>query len=278
MTQTETKIPAFPILEPLSKATAMALAPGKLLETDFLEIDVCDSNTGRGGGAHIEDDMMHFLVQAVCLRRCPADILPSVDSAADPKYVQTPNGAFYQDDIHYHYPSWNASSSWFQRIPERKQMGYGKWKLAGTDYTALIIHHVWPHSNLIFKSEAAQVLYTYLLKRFYVQSRSAIIAAKFKLTGEVPAMPDDFIDHSKLPLTDYQKVAFIISINNPAYALFMEQGTGKTAVVIARICLEAARKRATKNGQGSMYRALIICPQQVRLNWQREFTRFATSD
>ena len=285
MTQIETKIPAFPLLEPLSKATATALAPAKLLPTDFLEIDVAESDvrmvkSGVNEGKSTGDDMMHFKVRAVCLKRCPTNILPSIGpdgKSADPEYVQTPQGAFYKDDVHYHYPSWNASSAWFTRVPERKQLGYGEWKLAGTDYTALIIHHAWPHSNLIFRSEAAQLLYTYLLKRFYVQSSAATIAAKFKLTNEVPVMPKDFVDHTKLPLTDYQKVALAISLDNPAYALFMEQGTGKTAIVIARICLEAARKRARNNGTGGMYRALIVCPKQVRLNWKREFARFATS-
>ncbi len=314
MTQVENKIPAFPILEPLSKATATALAPEKLLPTDFLEIDIAASEarmiqTGKRAGesTSIDNDMMHFEVQAVCLKRCPTNILPSGGTfggsgvpngpsgkSTDPEYVQTPQGAFYKDDVHYHYPSWNASSAWFLRVPERKQLGYGKWKLAGTDYTALIIHHAWPHDNLIFKSEAAQILYTYLLRRFYMQSNAATIAAKFKLTGEIPKMPKDFIPfpkgHPELELTDYQKVALKISLNNPAYALFMEQGTGKTAIVIARICLEAARKRANVNvilpdgtpgpnavGKGGMYRALIVCPRQVRLNWKREFRRFATS-
>lgn len=262
MIATENKIPAFPILEPLSKATATALAPLNLLPTDFLEIDV-DGKTGD-----------HFMVQAVCLKRCPTNVLPSADAAAMPAYVTTSKGAFYKDDAFYYYPSYNASSVWFRRVPERSQKGYGLWKLAGTDYTALIIHHAWPHENLIFKSEEAQLLYTFLLKRFFVQSNSASLAAKFKLTGEVPEMPDDFIEHKTLPLTDYQKVALKISLDNIAYALFMEQGTGKTPVVVNRICLEAARKRAAGGG---MYRALIICPQQVRLNWQREFVRFATT-
>lgn len=274
MTQTETKISAFPVLEPLSKATATALAPLKLLKTDFLEIDIAESD-----GRNADSKSMHFMVQAVCLERCPTNVLPSVDAAADPQYVQTPDGAFYKDEkgLHYLYPSYNASTVWFRRVPERKQAGYGKWKLAGTDYTALIIHHAWPHHNLIFKSEAAQLLYTYLLKRFYIQSNAATIAAKFKLTGEVPEMPEDYIEHATLPLTDYQRVALKISLGSSAYALFMEQGTGKTAIVIARICLEAARKRAMNDGTGGMYRALIICPQQVRLNWKREFARFATS-
>lgn len=257
----ETKIPAFPILEPLSQATETTLRPLDFLNTDFLEIDV-DEKT-----------MKHFMVQAVCLKKCESNLLPSIDDAANPAYVTTPEGAFYRDDRHYYYPSFNASTIWFRRVPERSQKGFGHWKLAGTDYTALIIHHVWPHHKLIFKSEEAQLLYTFLLRRFYSQSNNAAITAEFKLNGTLPKMPEDFIEHKERPLTDYQKAALLISMNNASYALFMEQGTGKTPIIINKICLAAARKRVAKKG---MYRTLVICPQQVRRNWEREFVRFAT--
>jgi len=257
MIATENKIPAFPVLEPLSKATASTLAPIEFLDTDFLEIDV-DEKEGK-----------HFVVQAVCLRKCPSNILPNDETI----YVTTSDGAFYKDDNYYYYPSYNASTIWFRRVPERSQKGFGKWRLAATDFTALIIHHVWSHHKLIFKSEEAQLLYTFLLSRFYAQSKNAVTAAEFKTIGKTPEMPKDFIEHNKLPLTDYQKAALLCSLNNFSYSLFMEQGTGKTPVVINRVCLEAARKRAKKN---EMYRAFIICPQQVRLNWEREFERFAT--
>ncbi len=264
----ELKIPAFPILEPLSKATETALAPIKFLDTDFLEIDVdlSTNEEGKGSGDH-------FMVQGVCLRKCKENLLPSMDDAANPAYVTTPEGAFYKDEAYYYYPSWNASSGWVQRVPERSQKGFGHWRLAGTDYTALIIHHVWPHHKLIFKSEEASLLYTFLLRRFYSQSKNAAMVAEFKLHGFMPAMPDDFIEHEKLPLTDYQKVAMIISINNASYALFAEQGTGKTPIIVNKICLLAARKRAKT---GKMYRTLVICPRQVRKNWEKEFIRFST--
>lgn len=259
--KTETKIPAFPILEPLSQATATSFMPLKLLPSDFLEIGI-EEKEGK-----------HFLVQAVCLKRCPTNMLASTDKAAIPEFVQTVDGAFYKDPAFYFYPSYTASSEWFQRIPERSQKGFGFWRLAGTDYTALIIHHAWPQYKLIWRSEEAKLLYTFLLRRFYAQSQGASIAAEYKLTGNFPEMPKDFIEHPRLPLTDYQKVALLICLYNPNYALFMEQGTGKTPIVINKVCLESARKRAKEKKQ---YNVLIICPQQVRINWEREFRRFAT--
>lgn len=256
----EAKIPAFPILEPLSQATATSLQAVKLLPTDFLEVDI--------------DDKDNFLVEAVCLRRCPTNILPSDEVV----YVTTPDGSFYKDDNYYHYPSVNASSNWVQRVPERSSKSYGAWLLAGTDYSALVIHHVWPHFKLIFKSEEAILLYTLLLKRFLVQSKNTLITAKWFANKEAPEMPDDFIEHPDLPLTAYQKVALLCSLNRNEFALFMEQRTGKTPIVINRVCLEGARKRAGRllGVEKGMYRALIIVPQQVRINWEREFERFAT--
>jgi len=255
----ETKISALPVLEPLSNATQTTLSPVDFLDSDFLELDVILEESGK----------MHFIAETVCLRKCPANMLPSDEVV----YVQTPQGAYYKDDNYYHYPSNNASMYWFKKIPERSQKGFGKWRLAGTDFTALVIHHVWPHHKIIFKSEEAILLYTYLLKRFLLQSKNAVIAAEYSLTKQSPTMPKDFIEHPKLPLTPYQKVALLTCLNQEAYALFMEQGTGKTPIVINRICLEGARKRAKKEG---MYRALILCPQQVRSNWEREFERFST--
>lgn len=261
----ESKIPALPVLEPLSIATSTTLQQMQFQDTDFLEIDV--DKEGRC-----------FVAEAVCLRRCPANALPSSDDAAIPPYVITPEGSYYKDDRYFHYPSHEASMDWFRRIPERRQKGYGKWELAATDFAALVIHHVWPHYKLIFKSEEAMLLYTFLLKRFLGQTKNAVVVAEWHKTKTAPKMPDDFIEHPSLPLTNYQKAALLVSINNPTYSLFMEQGTGKTPVVINRICLEGARKRAGKlpGTEKGMYRVLVLVPQQVRINWEREFARFAT--
>jgi SNF2 family DNA or RNA helicase len=252
----ELKIPAFPILEPLSRATSTSLRPIQFHQGDFLEVDV--DKTGE-----------HFICKAVCLRKTNNAIAGEQDVVM----VQTSEGVFVKDDRYYNYPSSVASTRWFARVPERKQIQLGTWKLAGTDFTALVLHHVWPSEHVIWKSEEAVLLYTYLLKRFLVQSKTALIAATWKATQEAPTMPDDFIEHPDLPLGDYQKVPLLASLAVPAYALFMEQGTGKTAIVVNRVCLEGSRKMVAKKG---MQRTLIICPRQVRRNWEKEFERFAT--
>ena len=130
-----------------------------------------------------------------------------------------------------------------------------------------------PITALIFKNEESELLYRYLLTRFFSQARNAVMGANFKETGILPNMPEDFVDHKKLPLADYQKVALLSCVNQEAFGLFMEQGTGKTPIVINRICLEGSRKRLNEN---KLYRVLVICPNQVRLNWANELTRFTT--
>jgi len=253
----EIKIPAFPVLEPLSRATSTSLQPISFHRGDFLEIDV--DKTGDA-----------FITKAVCLKKVDNALGGDVEAV----HIRTDEGVFVKDEKYYDYPSTVASLKWFGRIPERKQIQYGTWKLAGTDFSALLIHHIWPGNRLIFKSEEAALLYSYLLKRFLVQTKAALTAATWKATNEDPIMPEDFIEHPELPLTPCQKVALLASLGLPSYALFMEQGTGKTAVVVNRVCYEGGRKM--KAGKG-MYRALIICPKQVRRNWSREFERFATT-
>ncbi len=97
-------------------------------------------------------------------------------------------------------------------------------------------------------------------------------AAAFKIAGEAcPLLPAGGTTTKKLPLSDYQTVASQLALGQDGFALFMEQGTGKTPTVIRRICVEGARDPE------NMYRALIVCPPQVVYNWTKELERFATS-
>ncbi len=235
----------FPLLEPLSRATASQLKPVKLYENDYLEVDL--DKEGR-----------RFVVEAV-------------------GYEVNPEYLFLEKTAEY--PSSNAMWKWVQRIPEHhapKHYPSGKWILGGTDFSALVMSHQWPEGRIVWLSEDAKTLYRYLLSRFMVQTKNSIIAAGFKVNKEVPEMPKDFVDHSDpdLQLTDYQKVGLVMSLGNESFALFMQQGTGKTPLSIARICLEATRTRRGKLGKPRMMRTLIICPRQARANWQNEIERF----
>jgi SNF2 family DNA or RNA helicase len=170
-------------------------------------------------------------------------------------------------------PSPAAAKMWIMRCPERKQLTdmSHSWLLSATDYTAEIIKAVWPMDRVEFTDEARD-LYLYLLATGAWQDRNAEKYATFKATGK----PNDSLNgaaHPELPPTPYQRCAADISIGNEGYGLFMEPGTGKTLVFLLRVLHEARAKREAGLG---MYRAMVVCPKGLRLNWKREIERFTT--
>lgn len=171
-------------------------------------------------------------------------------------------------------PSWSVRK-FIERIPERKRLFDStceKWKVAGTDFTALLVNGVWSSESLTF-TEEAKTLYDFLLMRFLKQTVNSQIKAAYKLNGEIPKMPEDFIDHPIRPLMSFQKVALMTSLSEEGVNLWMEQGTGKTPIIISRICYEAHR---VYTKESRMYRALVVVPKNMRMNWHNKFIDFAT--
>lgn len=167
------------------------------------------------------------------------------------------------------YPSTAAGNTFFGLLPERKQVvgHYGRWLCASTDITSVLTFYHWPQQAICFASDAARDYMTYLALRFMRQHDLAKMRADFKVHGIIPRL--DYVDSKELPLAPYQRVALASALNSEMFALFMEQGTGKTPVVIARICNEALK--ATKR-----YMAIVVCPKNVRANWLNELSRFST--
>jgi SNF2 family DNA or RNA helicase len=236
------------ILEPLSQATAEALDPPQLKESDhlFLWLDPTDTK---------------FVAEVVSLD-------------ADGKEQTWPGVSF-------------AAHEFFNRMPERQWLGsrdhtkHNRFVVAGTDINALLIHHCWPKDRIHFgfgpgreQSEGARLLYNVLLGRFFTQTRRAEMVAEFKLSGTLPPQPEDWIEHTneKLRLEKYQRAAVMMGLGHDQVGLFMDRGTGKTASSIQLMCMEAARKMASGKG---MFRSIIVCPPQVCLNWKLEIERFA---
>lgn len=242
-------VSALPVLEPLSDATETLLEPLTLYQNDFLRIA-------------LTDDIKHFIVTPESWRRYDHPV----------EGCEYRDGAYWKQDW---VPSRNAQFGWQDRIPEKqKDLGGGKYQISATDFSALVIRHAWPEDRLIFDSPEARTVFTALLIRFLGQREASQIIADFKVAGKLPEMPEDYIRHPdpNLVLADYQEAALLFSLNRDC-GLFMEQGTGKTPIVVNRICLEGFRKRRDK---GQLYRALIVCPKHVRKNWENEFVRFST--
>lgn len=236
------------VLEPLSTATGTALEPLKLRKSDFLRL-------------WLDDDGRKFQAKLECL-----------NEAGEPTF----------------YPGVTPGArEFFRRVPECKHLGHrdfalkDRYALAATDYTALVVHHAWPEDRIIFRSpeaiqddENARVTYDFLLKRFLYQNQRATVQARFKINREIPPLHKDWIDHPERPLLDFQRVAVSMALGQQGIGLFMDRGTGKTPCVIQRICVEA---RSHFAATGKMFRALVVCPPQVRRNWFEEVQRFAVS-
>ncbi len=158
------------------------------------------------------------------------------------------------------YASHDAALGWVKRIPERRKLStYGEWLLAATDTTAIILITSWDECKIEF-TKKAKIIFDYLLMRFI---------SGIHTLHNLPARCDQIIDNSDLPLTHYQRTGLALSMGKEGFGLFMPQGTGKTPIVIARICNEAMKHKG-------IYRVLIVCPKNVRRNWENEFKRFAT--
>jgi len=162
------------------------------------------------------------------------------------------------------------------RIPQRKirkdveKYSTIRYELAGTDFTALIIHSCWPQANIVFHDDAF-VLYTFLLTRFLRQTECAKTYAEYKIQNKLPVAPEDFYDHPELPLMSFQQTAVSAQTGLEGANLWMEQGTGKTPIVISRINYEAHQ---LYKKESRMYRALIVVPKAVRLSWQNKIMQF----
>lgn len=195
-----------------------------------------------------------------------------IDCDKDRKHFVVRIGTDDEDGTIRHYPSATATRVWLARVPERKELKDrpNTWQLAATDYTAEIVRALWPESQIVWQSDKAKQLFDYLLLSTTVQDVNAEQYAEFKRSGKLPE--DCRIEvHPEVPLAAYQKCAAALSDASEGYGLFMEQGTGKTAIVISRVCTEAATR-----GEDDPYRVLIVAPKNVRLNWVKEFQRFAT--
>lgn len=224
----------------LSDATAAMLAPMRLRDTDRLKVDV--------------DETERFFHT-------------SVFSAPD--HLGFKSG----------WPSEDARTGWIARVPERKQLDDGSWLLAATDYTAEIIRAVWCSDDILsnsfatnrieWQSEKAVLIYNNLLLNTTLQDDNALVYARYKELGEIPKHTLSL--HPDFPLTPYQQVMGYCALQSEGFGEFCEQGTGKTAPVISKICTHAL-DRTDENP----YMAIIICPKNVRTNWVREFERFAT--
>lgn len=166
-----------------------------------------------------------------------------------------------------------ASYKWFERLQEKKELGAGRWSVAATDFNVMIMNAVWPADRITFTDANAQTTYQYYLLRWMQQHECAVRTAKFKSAGLVPEPPPGWVEHPDHPLASYQQVACWNAVMSEGFALFMQQGTGKTPTAIGVMCHLA---RIQHEREGKPYRVIIVCPKNVKGNWAKEIAKFTT--
>ncbi len=159
-----------------------------------------------------------------------------------------------------------------RRALEVRKSRKSTWPLvASTDTTIVLFHEVWGRDGIIFLDEDAEIHYQYVYARFHAQNHRAELQAGWKVKKEEVPVLAGYRDHPERPLADYQRLALNLSQGLEGYALFMDKGTGKTATSIARIMFE----KMVNHDEERAFRVLVVCPNQVRVNWQEEFGRFS---
>jgi len=183
------------------------------------------------------------------------------------------------EDKKYEPISWSLGKWITDTLPEAKQLVGKKnrhtYEIAATDNNVEIIYEAWSECrNQLIMDPGARARFIEILANGRLQDQNIKHIARFRNQGVLPTACGLVKEHPRFPLSDYQKVARHCLMSNPGFFLYGDPGTGKTAPTISMICEEAKKKHA--EGSNSVYRAVIIVPNNIRFNWENEFKRFAT--
>lgn len=157
----------------------------------------------------------------------------------------------------------NRSYQFISQIPERKQdvRSFGTWLCPATDIFVDIVSQ--NTDEIRFESEYAETMFKSIQLRTAMSEKIREQTAAYKDSKVVPFGAEKLIFDERT--SGYQRLASLNSHLSDGYALFMEQGTGKTLATIARMCNLPVESKA-----------LVLCPNNVRLNWVKELQKFAT--
>jgi superfamily II DNA or RNA helicase len=169
---------------------------------------------------------------------------------------------------------WDMKYSWPSSLPEKQKVtlnGDDAWLMPPTDTFALAVMLAWNDDQIDFNDAGSVTKMQLLRAQLELGNQIARVNARWKLHGQIP--DHEMFYNESIPPTPYQEVAAFCSLKSEGFALTMKQGTGKTSVIIQTMCNECEEIQAR---EGRMYRALIVVPNAVRLNWQVEIERFST--
>src|SRR6185437_2372304 len=183
------------------------------------------------------------------------------------------------------WPSHEATYGFMSRFPQRQEVGLKsgtQWNVPSTDISAQLITELWPESQ-VKMSPDAEIVIRYLITTVRHQQIAMHRTAEYReylalkpmitmLAAPTQPIVRQYTSHSGLDLMLHQDIGLANCLHTDGYGLFMEQGTGKTPIVVKRVDLEAPVISAK---HGRMYRCIIVAPKNVRQNWATEFERFS---
>lgn len=178
------------------------------------------------------------------------------------------------NDENNHFTSRNANL-WAEATPgatrvKKKQEVLGDyWSMQATDFTVLRISHTWKDSQVTFADDVSAVTFASIYTRFVSGEANARRVEEWTQTKnpvDLPIQPKP-----ELPPNSYQTIAAMNGMSSQGFLMGMEQGTGKTYPTILIMAEAACRAKA----RGDYFRGLVVCPNNVRLNWEREIDKFS---
>jgi len=135
----------------------------------------------------------------------------------------------------------------------------------------MIIFSLW-RDKIKFADELTELHFKTRIAFVVNGATQAELFKRYKDGEDIDLGDHGVVDNPEYPLIRHQKFAAVNALATDGYAYWMEQGTGKTASAIATVCNFVMRNPDPKN----MKRVIVVCPNNVRLNWETEMQKFAT--
>lgn len=178
------------------------------------------------------------------------------------QFLVTPQPAKGQS---WHDLSRAIRSEWWRRVPDSRPHSSAQFACPASDTSALVILAAVGRSKIEFADELSRTLFFTSVMRFARMQQMVRVQAEFKLERKVPEdAPKGTATHPPMP---HQRAAAHCASKIPAYALLMEQSTGKTYTTI--MAIEAIEREAC-----GLH--LIVAPKNVGLNWKNELHEFSS--
>lgn len=178
------------------------------------------------------------------------------------------------NDDNAHFTSRNANM-WAEQTPgasrlrKRQEVLGDYWVMQATDFTVLRISHSWKDSQITFADDISAMTFASIYTRFVSGEANAKRVEEWTQTKQPVDLPIQ--PKPELPPNSYQTIGAMNGISSQGFFMGMEQGTGKTYPTILVMAEAAVRAKE----RGDYFRGLVVCPNNVRLNWEREIEKFS---